>query len=220
MRLLIVTLVSIFFTLSVHAASDISDWELEKEEEDIQLKIYTREISGSSLKEFKGEMISEAKISTIAALFLDSKAAPKWMHQCEKFEVIEQIDPKKAVIYFINGAPWPVSDRDAVISSKMSQNPETLVLRIDVEAVMDRLPENGDYVRIPRMKGFWSFTPMPEGKVNIVYQVHAEPGGSLPAWLANSVVVDTPYHTMSNMLEMLALEKYQQAEIPFIKNAL
>ena len=218
MRLLIVTLVSLFFTLSTHAVSDSSDWELEKEEEDIQLKIYTREISGSSLKEFKGEMIVETKITTIAALFLDSKAAPQWMHQCEKFEVIEQTDPKKALIYFINGAPWPVSDRDAVISSNMSQDPETLALRIDVEVIADRLPENDDYVRIPRMKGFWSFTPMPEGEIKIVYQVHAEPGGSLPAWLANSVVVDTPYHTMSNMLEMLVLEKYQQAKIPFIKN--
>jgi len=218
MHLLIAALVSIVLSFSTHAVSGSSDWELEKEEEGIKLKIYTREVSGSSLKEFKGEMIVETTLTTLAALLLDSKAAPEWMHQCEKFEIIERTSPKQALIYFINGAPWPISDRDAVVSSTMSQDPETLVLQVDVEAVTGRLPKNDDYVRIPHMSGFWSFIPLSEGKVKVVYQVHADPGGSLPSWLANSVVVDTPYNTMSNMLKMLTLEKYQLAEIPFIKN--
>lgn len=218
MRLFVITLLSLLFTFSTHVTADSSDWELETEEEDIQLKIYTREISGSNLKEFKGEMIVETKLSSLTALLLDSDAAPDWMHQCEKFEIIEQLNPQSAVIYFINGAPWPVSDRDAVISTVLSQDPQTFEVRIDVKAVVDRLPEDDDYVRIPRMIGFWSFSPMASGEVKVVYQVHAEPGGSLPAWLANSVVVDTPFHTLSNMRDMLMLEKYKQAEIPFIKN--
>ena len=217
MRLLTVMILASLFSFSAHAAN--SEWELEKEEDDIQLKIFTREIEGSSLKEFKGEMLVETNLTTLAALLLDGQAAPQWMHQCEKFEVIEQIDPKNAVVYFINGAPWPVSDRDAVVASSMSQDPETLIMRINVEALTGRLPEDEDYVRIPRMSGHWSFEPVEDGKVLIRYQAHAEPAGSLPSWLANSVVVDTPYHTMSNMLDMLKLEKYQQAKIPFIKNA-
>ncbi|OUS40868.1 hypothetical protein A9R00_03840 [Oleispira antarctica] len=198
--------------------ADNSDWVLEKEEQDIQLKIYTREVSGSSLREFKGVMIAETNLTTLAALLLDSNAAPQWMHQCEKFEIIEQIDPLNAVIYFVNGAPWPVSDRDAVISSSMLQDPETLTLQVSVDAITGRLPKDDDYVRIPRMTGSWTFNPLAGGKVEIIYQAHVEPGGSLPAWLANSVVVETPYHTMSNMLDMIKLTKYQQTDIPLIKN--
>ncbi len=216
MRLLIIMLFSAFFNFSALAAT--TEWELDKEEEDIQLKIYTREIEGSSLKEFKGEMLVETKLSTLVALLLDDKAAPQWMHQCEKFEVLEHANEQEAIVYFVNGAPWPVSDRDAVVASEVTQDPETLVVTFKLAALNDYLPENDDYVRIPRMKGFWSFTPMAEGKVLVRYQIHAEPGGSLPAWLANTVVVDTPYNTMSNMLKMLKLEKYQQAEVSFIKN--
>ena len=216
MRLFSAILLFVSFNLVAHAEN--SDWVLEKEEQDIQLKIYTREVSGSSLKEFRGVMVAETNLTTLAALLLDSNAAPQWMHQCEKFEVIEQIDPLNAIIYFVNGAPWPVSDRDAVISSSMIQDPETLTLQVSVDAIADRLPEDDDYVRIPRMTGFWAFKPLADGKVEIIYQVHVEPGGSLPAWLANSVVVDTPYHTMSNMLDMIKLTQYQQADIPLIKN--
>lgn len=218
MRLLTVMILASLFCFPVYAEN--SEWQLEKEEHDIQLKIFTREIEGSSLREFKGEMLVETQLTTLAALLLDGQAAPQWMHQCEKFEVVEQLDPKNAIIYFINGAPWPVSDRDAVVASSMSQDSETLTMRVTIEALTGRLPVDEDYVRIPRMSGHWLFEPLEDGKVLIRYQVHAEPGGSLPSWLANSVVVDTPYHTMSNMLDMLKLEKYQQADIPFIKNAL
>ena len=216
MRLFIAVLLSSLFTFSVHAKT--SDWELEKEEKDINLKIFTREIEGSNLKECKGEMLVETKITTLAALLLDSQAAPKWMHQCEKFEVVEQIDELTAVVYFINGAPWPVSDRDAVVMSVMSQDPETLVLKAEIGIVDDLIPEDDDYVRIPHMKGFWLFEPKEAGQILVTYQVHANPGGSLPDWLANSVVVDTPYYTMSNMVDMLKVEKYQQAVVPNIKN--
>lgn len=216
MRLFIVLLLSSVFSFSAYA--ETSAWELEEEEKDINLKIFTREVAGSNLSEFKGEMLIETQMSTIAALLLDGQSAPKWMHQCEKFEVIEQIDPLTAVVYFINGAPWPVSDRDAVVKSVMSQDPESLVLKVDISVVDDLIPEDDDYVRIPQMKGFWLFEPKEAGQILVTYQVHANPGGSLPDWLANSVVVDTPYNTMSNMAKMLKKEKYTTAKLPLIKN--
>lgn len=216
MRLFIASLLLSFISFFAH--SETTAWALEQEEEEINLKIFTREVEGSNLNEFKGEMLVKAQLTTIAALLLDSEAAPEWMHKCEKFEIVEQVDALSAVIYFINGAPWPVSDRDAVIISSMSQDPETLALKVEINTVNDLLPENDDYVRIPHMTGFWLFEPTEKGQVLITYQVHANPGGSLPNWLANSVVVDTPYYTMSNMADMLKLEKYQQAEVKNIKN--
>jgi hypothetical protein len=219
MRLLITLFLIPFFTVFTQTATAKSDWELEKVEEDYQLKIYTREIDNSDLKEFKGEMFVDVKLSTIVALLTDDKATPEWMNKCEHFEVLERLEGHHSIVYFVNGAPWPVSDRDAVISSKLTQDPHTLAVRIDVKALTGYLPKNDDYVRIPRMVGFWEFIPQTSGQVLIRYQVHAEPGGSLPAWLANSVVVDTPYNTMTNMLEMLKREKYITAKIPYITNA-
>jgi hypothetical protein len=216
MRLFIVLLLSSLFSFSAY--SETSAWELQKEEKAINLKIYTRQIEGSNLKEFKAEMMVKTQLTTIAALLLDGQSAPKWMHQCEKFEVVEQIDELTAIVYFINGAPWPVSDRDAVVMTAISQDPESLVLKAEMNVVNDLLPEKGDYVRIPHMKGFWLFEPKVADQILVTYQVHANPGGSLPDWLANSVVVDTPYYTMRNMLEMLKLKKYQQIDVLSIKN--
>jgi hypothetical protein len=216
MRYLLTAFFTFFFALTSQA--DSSDWQLEKEDDDIGLKIYTRSVEGSNLKEFKGEMNVNARLTSLAMLLLDNKAAPEWMHNCEKFEVVENLGVNNSIFYLINSAPWPVSDRDAVFQSALVQDPETLTITATVESMPDRLPLDDDYIRIPTMKGGWTFSLNEDNSVKVVYQVHAEPGGSLPSWLANAVVVDTPYHTMNNMLKMLKKDKYAHAAAEFIQD--
>jgi len=45
----------------------------------------------------------------------------------------------------------------------------------------------------------WIFENLDTKKTKVTYQMHAEPGGSLPAWLINSSVVDPPYKTLINL---------------------
>jgi hypothetical protein len=151
-------------------------------------------------------------------LLLDTHASPEWMYRSEKLEVIEEIDELTVVMYLINSAPWPIDYRDGVVMSSIIQDPESLVLKAELNIIKDRLPEYDDYVRIPYMAGFWLFEPKDDGQILVTYQIHADPGGSLPDWMANSVVVETPYYTMSNMANMLKLEKYQQVNVLSIKN--
>ena len=204
-----------FLSLPVFAENA---WDLEKENEDLGIKVFTREVEGSDLKAFRGEMTIVTTLTAPIALIEDTTRAPEWMHNCGVVEIIENVAPGEAISYMITVAPWPVSDRDTVVHSKATQDPETLAVRVDVEARNNVFPENDDYIRITKMAGFWSFTPNADGKVDVVYQVHAEPNGGLPSWLANSVVVDTPYNTMKNMQQLLKADKYQKAELSFIRN--
>lgn len=209
MRYLFTAFLTLF--ISVSALAESGDWALDKEDDDLGLKIYTRSVEGSNLKEFRGEMHVDTRLTSLATLLLDNKAAPQWMHNCEKFEVVEKLGVNDAIFYLINSAPWPVSDRDAVFQSALVQDPETLTITASVESMPERLPVDDDYIRIPTMKGGWTFSLNEDQSIKVVYQVHAEPGGSLPSWLANAVVVDTPYHTMKNMLKMLKKDKYAHA---------
>lgn len=64
-----------------------------------------------------------------------------------------------------------------------------------MEAVPDYMPLREGKVRIPKAEGQWKLVPNADG-VNVTYQMHASPGGSIPNWLANQMVVDTPYGTL------------------------
>jgi len=45
--------------------------------------------------------------------------------------------------------------------------------------------------------------PIGEYKTSVTYQVHADPGGAIPVWLANATAVDTPYDTLKNLRDYL-----------------
>jgi hypothetical protein len=72
-------------------------------------------------------------------------------------------------------------------------------------------------MRVRKIDGYWYFNPLTNGRVQVVYQVHNEPGGKIPSWLVNSIVITQPYHTLKNMKKMVRLQKYRQAKYDFIK---
>jgi hypothetical protein len=208
-----------FLTLCVLAAPTFADspWELDKEDKDRGINVYTRDVDGSALREFKGTMTIKSSLTAFVALLNDVSRGVEWMHKCAHFEIVDQPKPYISYSYAINGAPWPVTDRDMYILSKVSQK-DDLTVTVSIESLPKFGAENDDYVRIQSMNGFWSFSPAQDGFVDVTYQILADPGGSLPSWVANMVVVDTPYYTLKAMQKIILEPKYQQATLNYISN--
>jgi ribosome-associated toxin RatA of RatAB toxin-antitoxin module len=84
----------------------------------------------------------------------------------------------------------------------------------------DYLPLNDKNVRVPQLEGAWNIIPLSANQCRVVFRLHIEPGGEIPSWLANIAVIDTPYHTLTNLREMVKKEKYLiPVEAPFKKSA-
>ena len=210
-------------TTSMLAASlsfaDVGPWELEALDEDKDISVYTRTVEGSSLKEFKGVTHIKADVNAFVALLRDADVATDWMHNVIDFNVMESPSDTENVVYTVNKTPWPVTDRDAYIRSVMTAT-ETGVVTSSIVAEPEFKEANEDYIRMPELKGSWVFTPQAEGMVEVVYQVHANPGGSLPDWLVNTIVVETPMNTLSNLQEIVVKDKYQGQTFAFIEEAI
>jgi hypothetical protein len=63
------------------------------------------------------------------------------------------------------------------------------------------IPEEKGFVRVAQVEGFWKFVPKGADQTEVTYQVHTEPGGSVPSWLANKFVVDAPFNTLKALKE-------------------
>ncbi len=193
-----------------------NEWTLEKEDVERDIRVYTRTVENSPLKEFKGVTQITAPTSAFVALLRDPDVATEWMHQVGKFEVIESPSMTDNLVYTVNETPWPVTDRDAYIRSVMSQD-ESKVVTVTLTGVPEFRPVNEDFVRMASLKGFWKFSPQENGITEVTYQVHANPGGSLPDWLVNGIVVDTPYNTLKNLQVKVVEERYQNQSFDFMK---
>lgn len=191
-------------------------WSLVKEDTRNHIRIYTQDVDYSDMKAYRGEMRIRSTLSAPIALLQDNAVAAQWMHNCAVLELIEEINDSERLMYMISTAPWPVKDRDSIVHTRVTQDELNFSVRVDVVARDDVFSANTEYVRVNHMHGYWAFTPLGDGYLDVVYEAHADPAGAIPAWLANSVVVDVPYHTLRGMRRMLQQSHYQQQAVPFL----
>ena len=72
-----------------------------------------------------------------------------------------------------------------------------------MKGAADYIPKKDGMVRITEFSGFWKITPASNGTVDLVYQFHTDPGGSIPDWMANMTSIDIPYFTLEKMKEQV-----------------
>ncbi len=190
-------------------------WEIAKDKNGIA--VYTRHLEGSRFKEYKAVNFMRSSLSSLVALVDDAESYPDWIHTCSEGKLLKRISERETYKYTINEAPWPVSDRDAVVHHIIDQNHDSGVITIHITGKPFYIAKKEGLLRVERIKGFWQFIPMESGQTKVIYQVHTEPGGSIPAWLLNSIVVSQPYQTILNMKQVIVRTKYQEAKYDFIR---
>ncbi len=176
------------------------EWELEKDKADIQ--VFTKKVEGSAFKAYRAVMEMQTTVAALDKLMRDQEAMTTWFDRCLKCEQLKQVSENEFYIYFVNDGPWPVQDRDN-ISHAIFEYREDGGLLISLTGVADYLPTKKNLVRLPVITAHWEFQPLANGKVKIVQQAHIDLGGSVPGWVANLALVDSPFNTMVNLRKTL-----------------
>ncbi len=199
-------LVPILFLFSLTVYSNQSQWEKVLDKEGIIA--YTRHVDGSQFKEFMGEMVVETPVESLIKVINDVESAPHWQYKTEETRLIQK--KGNTVIYFYV-AETPVFLKKRVSYQKSELFIDSLsgeaTISIENIAPPEAIPDK--CVEIPLTKGFWKLTPLEKGKVKVVLQMLAEPGGMIPAWLANMVVVETPFVTLSGLRKIVNEPMYR-----------
>ena len=207
---------SLVFIFSFEAVYTQDNWKLQRDKNGI--KVYTQVVENSSLKAFKGITEIDAEMETLVAVCKDVMAFPEWQSTTKTAQLLDTEGETGQIHYLEFPAPWPLSNRDAITQFVYSFDSSSQSVHVKMLCLPDYLPEKEDIVRIKKSNGYYLFEPQNNGKIKVIYSAHGEPGGKIPAWLANSTVVDTPYHTLLNLKEQVKKEKYRGKTYGFIEN--
>jgi hypothetical protein len=180
-------------------------WELKENKNGV--KVYTRDVAGSDVEEFKGETTVKTNLGSLLSIMDDFKNYPTWAYNCPFAERVKKISVSEGIAYTVLKTPWPVTDRDLVTHYVITQNPKTKIVVLKMDAVKGYVPDKGN-VRMTYLKGFYQFTPMKNGYVQIIYQVHSDPGGSVPTSIINMFIIDTPYNSLLNLKNKVENPKF------------
>lgn len=189
------------------------NWELQKEDDGI--KVYTSPVEGSDIKAFKAEAIVEGSLSAFVAVLKDIASFPELYTSNMYSELIEQSDTFQ-LQYSQTKLPWPLADRDGVYANTFRQHYGHKTVTMTVDAVQNIRPDEEGFVRINQATGFWMLHPLGDNTIEVTYQMHAEPGGNLPAWVINMFLVDSPIKDLKSLRERIRLEKYANRKFDFL----
>jgi hypothetical protein len=181
-------------------------WELKEEKSGI--KLYTRNVNGSNVKEFKGEVVVSCNLGGILTLIDDISSYPKWLYNCTYAERLKKITRSSGYTYSVLKTPWPLTDRDAVVYYEVTQDEQTKTVTISIKGTKDYIPLKDDKVRLPSVKGCWQLVPVKKNLTKVIYQLHCEPGGYIPASIINLYITETPYYNLRNLKKIVESPLY------------
>ena len=194
MRYLLITL------LFLPIQDDVGEgWDLKKDKNGI--KIYTQLFPESSFKAFKAITVMEGiDRDGLMKILMDVDQYDRIFPSLEEATVIEK-EGNYQLQYMQYDAPWPVSDRDGYYEQEIKIEGKKKILYI--KCAPGDFPEDPDYIRMVKGHGYWSLEDAGLDRVKIIYEFRPDPAGLIPAWLANSVVVNNPYETLMNLREVI-----------------
>jgi hypothetical protein len=196
--LILLSLVKLNFAQTVF---DEEGWELAKDKDGI--KIYTRQMKGMKLKEFKAFTSMYTTVENIIHVLLDIDNYDQWTVNVKNSRLLSIVSEDETYVYSVANTPWPFANRDIINHIHVYWSPTRDTATLVIDGVPDYLPEKKGIIRMPVSKGEWHIYQMTEEKVNIEYSYAVDPAGAIPAWVVNMFIVDGPYKTLLMMKDYI-----------------
>ena len=189
---------SILFLSSMSIVAQ-ENWKLMKDEDGI--KVYTKHESGSDYKAFKAEMTLTCKIENIIRVLRNSQNNDDWIVNCKGVKLLKE-ENNDQYFYIETTLPFPFKNRDMVYHFQYIETDSGQV-RVTVTGMPDFIQPKEGIVRLAKANGYWLLSSIGSEKTFITYQMHVEPGGLIPAWLANPFIVNVPFSTFKELRKIV-----------------
>lgn len=171
-------------------------WTLDKEADGI--RVYTRAVTGSGIKQFKGTGDVDAPVERILEVLRDTPNFAKWFPNTRESKRLAT-EANAHYQYSVMETPWPTADRDYVLRTETVRDPETGSVLIRLVAAPDFHPEQPGRVRVRIAQGRWMLDPISPDRTRVTFIMHLDPGGGIPQWMINARVVATPFEALTNL---------------------
>ncbi|NOU52402.1 hypothetical protein HG263_17915 [Pseudoalteromonas sp. JBTF-M23] len=188
------------------SSGSAAQWQAWRETTDIKVSIlpHTSGINYILVEAY----FAGATVETLLNVMNDTQAAPNWLSSSRFVNVIARPTAAEAVVYTYFDSPWPVSDRDMLTHSCLSQLSENQY-RLDILSTTAYPVPQSKAVRITPVQGYWLLTQTAQG-LQIKHQIYAEPNGSLPIWLVNNTALNNILKSFKSLKTQIKNPKYKK----------
>ena len=193
-----ITLVISLFFLIPFSSLLAQTWNLVKESDGIKLS--TRNEPNSTLKSFRGEAVFHASTDKVFHLLGNPKNTDWWDKSISHIRLLGYEEDKFFQYYIVYDMPWPLTDRDMVVDTRITTNSATGERIVQAKPLVSAaVPEKEGIVRIRNYWQKWTIQPLDKGNLRVTLEGYIDPGGSVPAWFYNLVITETPLRAIRSL---------------------
>ena len=199
---------------SVYATTK-QGWQVVKVDENHQITTYSKQEANKRFRSFRAEGLLSAPLEAAVRQQLDVEHLKKWYLNADESRLLKRVSDTELYYYIKLKTPFGIPARDMAVKVNIEPySPAKGVLVLRYQAVPDFIPATPDVVRITTYQMVTRLTPRGDQKTYEETEGYAEPGGSLPAWLMNSVQQQTPYHNL--LAKQEGVKNYINNTEPFL----
>ena len=191
----------LFFSVLLLESTGQYNWKQERDENGI--KVFSSDIVNADYKAVKVECTFHGTYSKLISIVSNVSHNNEWVYNSKKNHVLRKNNSRDFIYYTETRFPWPMSNRDVVIHLRIQTDSLPKFLIISGTGEPNFIPEILSKVRVPHYLAKWKVTMPAPQTIRISYVLEADPGGSIPTWLANIFIDKGPYETFKKLSVML-----------------
>jgi START domain len=185
---------------------------------DSGILVYLCDPQIDNFKTIKVELEVPATLSQYAAMVLDVDHYREWHYKSIDPQLLDRVSPTEYYYYLQVESPWPVSNRDMIWHLKLRQDSVTKVVTVKLIEMPNYIPEKEGVVRLPQAHSLLTVTPIDKTHVRVNYIINVDPGGDIPAWIANMFAAQAPWQTYNSFRERIKAQGEDRISAPFIED--
>jgi ribosome-associated toxin RatA of RatAB toxin-antitoxin module len=149
------------------------------------ITVWAREVPSSSIREVKAEAIVNLPMEQIWAVLRDVTQYVDFMPYVVEAKVLGPAPGGGTIEYQLLDPPL-VDKRDYALTVTLEHGPTLTTWRRRWSATKDQGPPLREgVVRLTICEGAWTLERLGSRSTRVEYYLYTDPGGSIPAWMAN-----------------------------------
>lgn len=182
----------LFFPIAVFAQKNC---QLKLDKDSIQ--VFTCDPENSKYKIIQSKFFLKASQRQLKAMLLDVDHLGEWQEQTVSAKLLKKVNENEIIYHTEVKAPV-VDNRDFVIRLTIQQISAS-EMKVTLVSIPDYIPKVKNVVRVPMSKAVWVVKEVKPGRLSVHYSLEIDLGGTLPAWVVNSLSHKAPYQTFMSM---------------------
>lgn len=173
---------------------EIDKWELKESVDGID--VYTK-IDDQNKHWSRLECVMNATPDEVVKFASKIEYLNSWVYGCASSQVLSE-NNNITIYHIVTDMPFPISDRDIIIKKERFFDHQTGIYSsiLSKDSEFDYPTE---YLNVEDFQANWKYIPLENGKTKVIYEVYADPGGSIPNWLVEKFSSKGPYKSLENL---------------------